>query len=211
VSAVPSRDESAATSLTDINPAAYETARVDAPRIDTEGDTLAPAEPEQQGRWARARRSPLVRKITGYSAGSVIAAFTSELAFAGVFSLHAGTVLASLAGFVGGAIPNYILNRRWAWQDRRGRNPRQEIILYFLVSAAAFVVSVFATDITENWARTLTSNHNVRALLVDAAYLAVSGVFFVGKFVAYEFLVFTKGPGLPADAASQPAADATRS
>lgn len=200
MSAVPSRDRSSASSVA-----------TPVPAIDTDGDTVTTTGSEtESSRFARLRRSPLVRKITGYSAGSVIAAFTSELAFAGVFSLHAGTVLASLAGFVGGAIPNYILNRRWAWQDRRGRNQRQEILLYFAVSAAAFVVSVFATDVTENWARTLTSSHNVRALLVDAAYLAVSGVFFVGKFVAYEFLVFTKGPGQRADAASQPAAEPTK-
>lgn len=186
----------------------------DGPSITTEGDTLETLTVTDQpptGLVARLRRSPVVRKVTGYSAGSVIAAFTSELAFAGSYSLHGGTAVSSLAGFVGGAIPNYILNRRWAWQDRRGRSRRQEIILYFAVSLAAFVVSVLATDATESWARSMTTDHNLRALLVDAAYLVVSGVFFVAKFVAYEFIVFTKGPDDRAGAASPPAGDPTRS
>jgi putative flippase GtrA len=176
--------------------------------IVTDGDTVV----EPSGRIASLRRNPLVRRVTGYSAGSVVAAFTSELAFAGVYGwLHAGTTWSSLAGFVGGAVPNYILNRRWAWQDRRGRSPRQEIFLYAVVSIASFLVSILVTSAAEHWARHLTTGHNLRVLLVAAAYLAVSGVFFAGKFVAYELLVFTKGPGEPADSASRPVGDATRS
>jgi putative flippase GtrA len=163
--------------------------------IVTDGDTVS----EPTGWAAGLRRSPLVRRVTGYSAGSVIAAFTSELAFAGVYGwLHAGTTWSSLAGFIGGAIPNYILNRRWAWQDRKGRSRRQEITLYAAVSIASFLVSIVVTNAAEHWARHLTSGHNLRVLLVAAAYLAVSGVFFVGKFVAYELIVFTKGPATAA-------------
>jgi putative flippase GtrA len=155
-------------------------------------------------RFARLRRSPLVRRVTGYSAGSVIAAFTSELAFAGVFGwLHAGTTWASLAGFVGGAVPNYFLNRRWAWQDRHGRSRRSEVTLYAAVSIASFGVSVVVTDIVERWARTVTQSSGLRVVVVAAAYLGVSGIFFVGKFVAYELIVFTKGPGVRAGSASQ--------
>jgi putative flippase GtrA len=176
--------------------------------IVTDGDTVT----EPSGRLASLRRSPLVRRVTGYSAGSVIAAFTSELAFAGVYGwLHAGTTWSSLAGFVGGAVPNYILNRRWAWQDRRGRSRRQEIFLYAVVSVASFLVSIVVTSAAEHWARHLTTDHNLRVLFVAAAYLAVSGVFFAGKFVAYELLVFTKGPDERADSASQPDADSTTS
>jgi putative flippase GtrA len=154
-------------------------------------------------RFARLRQSPLVRRITGYSAGSVIAAFTSELAFAGAFGwLHSGTTWASLAGFVGGAIPNYFLNRRWAWQGRNGRSRRSEVTLYAVVSIASFLVSAVVTDIVEKWARTLTPSSGLRVVLVAAAYLGVSGIFFVGKFVAYELIVFTKGPAEQADSSS---------
>lgn len=138
---------------------------------------------------------PMVRKVTGYSAGSVIAATISEAAFAAAYGWgHAGTTLASLAGFFGGAIPNYILNRRWAWKERSGRSRRQEVLLYFAVSVASFAVSAVVTEWTEGVARHATSSSGWRVILVALAYLAVSGVFFVAKFVAYELVVFTTGP-----------------
>jgi putative flippase GtrA len=180
-----------------------------------DGTTVSVTGEDEAGRpvrFAGLRSSPLVRRITGYSAGSVIAAFTSELAFAAAFGwLHAGTTWASLAGFVGGAIPNYFLNRRWAWQGRNGRSRRSEVTLYAAVSIASFAVSVVVTNIVERWARTLTASSSLRVVLVAAAYLAVSGLFFVGKFVAYELIVFTKGPDAAAGSSSPPDGPSTTS
>ncbi len=80
------------------------------------------------GRLRAAIRHPLARRLTAYSAGSVVAAVVGELAFVLTYGgLHAGTTWASAAGFVGAAVPNYILNRRWAWSDRRGRSRRAEV------------------------------------------------------------------------------------
>lgn len=166
----------------------------------------------EPGRFAALRRSPLVRKITGYSAGSVIAAFTSELCFAGSFgALHTGTTLASLIGFIGGAVPNYFLNRRWAWKDGGGRSRRDEILLYALVSLLSFGMSAVVTGYVEHWAKHLTPAHDVQVVLVALAYLAVAGVFFVGKFVAYELVVFTKGPGGRGRSGGRRGGGATRS
>jgi putative flippase GtrA len=137
----------------------------------------------------------MVRRVVGYSLGSVIAAITSEAAFLLTYGPGgAGPALASAAGFVGGAVPNYVLNRRWAWSDRRGRDRETEIGLYAAVALASYGASVLATRTAETWARHRTADHGSRVLLVGAAYLAVSGVFFVVKFVLYHFAVFTGGP-----------------
>lgn len=137
-------------------------------------------------------RHPLARRITGYSAGSVVAVVISEASFAAAYGWgHSGTTLASAAGFVGGAVPNYILNRRWAWRDRRGRNRRQEILLYMVVAVASFLVSAVATHWAEIVARHLTAVRGWQVVLIGAAYLGVSGVFFAVKFVIYETVVFT--------------------
>jgi putative flippase GtrA len=134
----------------------------------------------------------LWRRILGYSAGSVIAAVTSELAFLAAYGPGgAGPALASAAGFVGGAVPNYFLNRRWAWSDRRGRRGRTEVALYTAVAVSSYLASVAVTAAAESWARHLVPGHDARVLLVGAAYLAVSGVFFVVKFVLYHVAVFT--------------------
>ena len=187
---------------------AEEVARADAP-AGAGGSVTTTTRP---GRLASARSSPLVRKVTGYSAGSVIAAFTSELAFAGSFgALHVGTTLASLIGFLGGAVPNYVLNRRWAWKDQGSRSRRDEILLYAAVSIASFAASAVVTAEVEHWARSLTHSHGLQVVLVAASYLAVAGVFFVGKFVAYELIVFTKGPGGRGGSGGRRRASATRS
>lgn len=146
---------------------------------------------------------PLVRRITGYSAGSVVAIVISEAAFASTYGwAHAGTTVASGVGFLGGAVPNYILNRRWAWRDRRGRDRRTEIMLYMVVALATFIVSAVVTHWAKFGARHLTADRGGQVALVTAAFLGVSAVFFVIKFVIYETLVFTK--------TSEPKADLPR-
>jgi putative flippase GtrA len=146
-------------------------------------------------------RHPLVRRITGYSAGSVVAVVVSEACFAAAYGWgHSGTTLASAAGFIGGAVPNYILNRRWAWRDRRGRSRRTEIALYMVVAVASFLVSAVVTHWAEAWARHLTAVRGAQVALITGAYLAVSALFFVVKFVIYETVVFRHAPSGPARA-----------
>jgi putative flippase GtrA len=136
---------------------------------------------------------PLARRITGYSAGSVVAVVISEACFAAAYGWgHSGTTWASAAGFIGGAVPNYILNRRWAWRDRRGRSRRAELLLYMAVAIVSFLVSAVVTHWAEVGARHLTMVRGWQVVLITAAYLGVSGVFFAVKFVIYEIVVFTK-------------------
>jgi putative flippase GtrA len=145
-------------------------------------------------------RHPLIRRITGYSAGSVVALIVSEAAFAIALGWgHTGTTLASACGFVGGAVPNYILNRRWAWRDRRGRNRQSEVSLYMVVSLASFLASAVCTHVAEFGARGLTPDKTSQVALVSLAYLGVSAVFFVFKFLLYETVVFKKHAGAAAE------------
>jgi len=50
------------------------------------------------------------------------------------------------------------------------------------------------THVAEDWARHLTSSPGWQVALTTLAYLGVSAVFFVLKFVIYETVVFTKVP-----------------
>jgi putative flippase GtrA len=149
---------------------------------------------------AAGRRATLIRRLIAYSLGSVVAATSGELSFVAVYGwLAAGNVAASAAGFVGGAIPNYVVNRRWVWGDRRGRRGRSETVLYWVIALASFGASVLVTDVAEDWARSLTDDRSWQVLFVAGAYLAVAGGFFVVKFVLFHFVVFTPIPTGPAD------------
>ena len=158
-------------------------------------------------RWAEIALSrPVVRRVVGYSAGSAIATVTSELAFLGTLGwLHAGTTWASAAGFVGGAIPNYVLNRRWVWSDRRGHERTTEVGLYMAVALSSFAASAVATHWAQQGARSLTGDHGWTVLLTGLAFLGVSAVFFVLKFALYEWLVFIpERTSKPARSLSEP-------
>ncbi|MGH8917597.1 MAG: GtrA family protein [Actinomycetes bacterium] len=154
-------------------------------------ELVEPVEPE-------AAPTRMRRRVVGYSLGSIVAATTSEAAFLVVYGwLAGGPVWASLAGFFGGAVPNYFLNRRLAWADRRRPGGRGELIRYAVVSAASFGASVAATHQAESWAHRHYDDRSWRVLAVGATYLAVSAVFFVAKFVLYHLVVFTGTAGEP--------------
>jgi putative flippase GtrA len=140
----------------------------------------------------------MVRRLTGYSAGSAVAATLGELAFVLTYGwAHAGTTLASAAGFFAAAVPNYVLNRRWAWGDRRGRSRRTEATLYAAVAVTSFAAAAMGTHWAKIGAVRLFPQPGWQTAVVAAAYLGVSGLFFLVKFVLYERVVFVSGAGEP--------------
>lgn len=129
-------------------------------------------------------------KVWRYTVGSVIAAVTSLVVFAVAFGLGLGNVPANVLAFVAGAVPNWILNRSWAWQ-RKGRvHVRREIILYAVVSALSLAASSAATGWADHEVPAVTPNHTLQVLLVACAYIATYGVLFVAKYVVYELVIF---------------------
>jgi len=81
----------------------------------------------------------------------------------------------------------------------RGRNRRTEILLYVVVALAFFLVSAIVTHWAETGARHLTADRGGQVMLIPAAFLGVSAVFFVVKFVIYQTVIFTKAPDEDAD------------
>ena len=134
--------------------------------------------------------SRLVMRFARYTGGSLVALTTSEIVLVlcyatGIF----GTTGSAITAFCAGAIPNYVLNRRWVWR-RRGR-PRlgQEILLYVAVSGVSLLAAVAATG----WAvHTVRGSASTRTIVAAAAYLVTYGILFVAKFAAFEAIVFTE-------------------
>jgi putative flippase GtrA len=147
--------------------------------------------PAQVIHWLRTR--PLGRKLTRYSIGSVVALVTSEVVFA--WSYGAGwldTTGASIAAFVAGAVPNWVLNRVWAW-GRRGRvRPGREILLYAAVSLASLAALVGATGLAGHFVRHATASHAERTAAVAAVYLAACAILFGLKFWVFDAVVFAE-------------------
>jgi putative flippase GtrA len=136
-------------------------------------------------------RSPLSARITRYTAGSVVAAATSAIVFAILYVMGAGTTACSVIAFSAGAIPNWILNRRWAWRVQGRVAFGREIVAYVIVSALTLFITSETTAWTQRHVQSIPAHHGVRVLLVTASYLAVFAILFVARFAVYEVWIFS--------------------
>jgi putative flippase GtrA len=143
--------------------------------------------------YERLRTSKYVAKIAKYSIGSAIALATSTVVFE--LLLLAGsnnTTIDSVAAFVAGAVPNWILNRRWAWERSGQMDVLREVVGYLIVSLIALAASSFGTGWMQTWARNhVAAGSGLRSILVTGAYVLVQVLLFAVKFVIYDKWVFT--------------------
>jgi putative flippase GtrA len=136
-------------------------------------------------------RPPLRARLFRYTTGSVVATLVSEgvLLFSyGV--LRVPTVAATVLAFLAGAIPNWILNRRWAWARSERVSVRHEVIPYVSIVVVSLLLALAFTAAADLLARAVTEDIALRSVIVGAAYLGTSAVMFVAKFVLFDRLVF---------------------
>jgi putative flippase GtrA len=129
------------------------------------------------------------KKITRYTLGSVVALLTSIVVFDLLLLAGVGTTVDSIVAFMAGAIPNWILNRRWAWERTGKVEVSREVVGYVVVSVIAMAASSLATGFTHNWVNNHVG-HGFRLILVTGAYVLVQAILFIAKFVVYDRWVF---------------------
>jgi putative flippase GtrA len=142
----------------------------------------------------RLSQSAFAAKVTKYAIGSVIALTTSVVVFALMYVILGGkhTTICSIGAFVAGAIPNWVLNRRWAWEIKGEVAFLREIVAYIAISGVVLVASSLGTGAMQSWVKVhVTPHHGIRVILVTGAYVFVQAVLFVAKFLIYEKWVFS--------------------
>jgi putative flippase GtrA len=141
----------------------------------------------------RFSRSPFAKKVTKYAIGSIIALATSVVVFALAYVILSGhPTTCSILAFFAGAIPNWVLNRRWAWKMKGRADFLREIVAYIAISGVVLVASSLGTSATQSWVKVhVTPHHGIRVILVTGAYVFVQAVLFVAKFLIYEKWVFS--------------------
>jgi putative flippase GtrA len=140
--------------------------------------------------YTRLRGSKQAGKLTKYAIGSVIALVTSIVVFALMYVVDSNTTLDSVIAFLAGAVPNWILNRRWAWGLRGKVNFWREVFAYVVISALVLAASSWATGWASARVHGIPTGYGLRAILVTAAYVAVQAFFFAVKYLIYEYWVF---------------------
>jgi putative flippase GtrA len=147
--------------------------------------------------WAWLTRTPFSAKMTKYALSSGIAFGLSNLTFAIGYALGWGTTVPSVLAFFAAAIPNWIMNRRWAWQQT-GRAPKKQLISYASVSAVVLLVTAWSTGRVNHWIKYgihVQDHSGLRLLIVTAAFVVINVILFFAKFAVYEYLIFPGGRG----------------
>ncbi len=111
--------------------------------------------------------------------------------FALLYVIGVSTTACSVVAFVAGAVPNWILSRRWAWEIKGRVNFGREICGYVLVSALTLLASSEATAWTQHQVQTIPSHYGIRVALVTGSYLGVFAALFLIRFVIYEHWIFS--------------------
>ena len=120
-----------------------------------------------------------------YSASSVVATVVSQLAFALCYWFGTPAIVATLVAWLAGAVPNYVLNRRYTW----GRSGQK--LPYTIIVIGSAVTAAVVTSVTDHVVQPIES-HAWKTVLVSGSYLATYAILFIVKFVLFDRLVFAK-------------------
>jgi putative flippase GtrA len=136
-----------------------------------------------------AAASALGPKLLRYLGGSVVATVCSEVTFVLLYGpVHVGTTSASLFGWLAGALPNYWLNRRWAWQRTGRPRFRTELLPYITIVLMTLLLATGITHLLDSWLQHLGTTPSLRVAVVAIAYLGVYAVMFALRFVLLDRL-----------------------
>lgn len=135
-------------------------------------------------------RTPLGRKVSRYTAGSVIATAIGQGAFFVLFALGVSGSVAALVGYLAGFVPNYLLNRLWAWQRRDRPSLRREVLPYVAVIVVSAAASAWLTGLAERVVASFGVSRPVEVGLVTVAFWGITIALFVVKFLVFDRYLF---------------------
>ncbi|NHD17041.1 MULTISPECIES: GtrA family protein [Actinopolyspora] len=129
----------------------------------------------------------LLRRFAGASA---VATISSQLVFLLSYSLSSMPILSTVLGWLAGAVPNFLLNRR-TWGSRGRSGLRGELARFLPVSVATVLIAGTAANYAETLALHLFAESAApRVTLVWGAYLGTYLLMFVVKFFLMDRVVF---------------------
>jgi putative flippase GtrA len=131
------------------------------------------------------------RKLFRYSCASAVAVVCSVVLlviFNGVIGLSAwvsSTLATALA-----AIPNYEMNRKWAWGKTGRSHLWKEVVPFWALAFLGWAVSTFSVHVMESYAHRHHFSHLASTASVTIVYVAAFGVLWVAKFIIFNKVLF---------------------
>jgi putative flippase GtrA len=140
-------------------------------------------------------RRELGTKVLRYAAGSVVATVCSEVTFLLLYGVvHTTPVVASVLGWLAGALPNYWLNRSWTWRRTGRPSLTRELLPYIAIVLGTLLLAAVSTSAVDSALSGTSTSHPVRVLLVGGTFLGVYGLIFLVRFFLLDRL-FRHAPG----------------
>jgi putative flippase GtrA len=136
-------------------------------------------------------KGPGGQKLWRYSVASIVAVIVSEIClviFNGVIGMSAW-VSSSLATAIA-AIPNYYMNRKWAWGKNGRSHLLKEVVPFWGLAFAGWALSTYSVYVMEHYAKHHHFAHAFTTALVAIVYVAAFGVLWIAKFVIFNKLMF---------------------
>ena len=149
---------------------------------------------------------PIRRKLRGETGQrfarfvlvALAAVISSQLAlvlFLDAMDLGAATS-GVLAAIVGAAV-SYVLSR-WAWERKGKPHVLKEVLPFWVVAVAAWIVLGLATKLGVHWAGSAPRGSLSWHLVVNGTYLAANVLTFLARFLIFHYVLFAdRGSSAP--------------
>jgi putative flippase GtrA len=138
-----------------------------------------------------AHRRDLVTKLARCAGVSVITgSLTLTVLGLGVGAIGLTPIQANLLATVCGAIPSYALNRRWVWRCDGPSDVRRQLLPFWGMAFAGFLLSTLLVGAAGHWADATDLPATWRTLVVQGANCAAWGSLWVAQFVAQDRWLF---------------------
>lgn len=139
-------------------------------------------------------------KVLRYAAGSGVATVCSEVTFLLVYGAFGATpAVASLLGWLAGAVPNYWLNRSWTWRRRGRPSLRGEVLPYVGIVLGTLLVATVATSAAHAALEAARISAGARVVLVSGTFLAVYAAMFLLRYFLLDRLFRDPQPAPPSE------------
>jgi putative flippase GtrA len=121
-------------------------------------------------------RSPTLRKLFKYTMASMVGIGVGQPVLWICFGLlDWSAVPSNLTSVTCGAIPNYLINRKWTWHQQGKNRLWGEVVPFWVMSALGTILSLWAVSYAEDrWDTTIA---------VAIAQLSGFGVLWLAKFL----------------------------
>jgi putative flippase GtrA len=127
-------------------------------------------------------RSPTVVKLFRYSTASVVGVCVGTPVLAVLYAATGYAILSNLVSVTCGAIPNYLINRRWTWHQTGKNRLWGEVVPFWAMSVLGMIASIVAVAYADSrWGTTLA---------VTAANLTGFGLVWVAKFLVLDRIMW---------------------